>query len=189
LSAPGGSIWPSLRAAAEAFCPPFEIAQETPGRLMLELRALDSGDQLRLRYRSERGLFLRTYYLVIEADLPGEGPAEAGELVLSRRKLRWKRPRPQGGEPWSGVFASPEVKAALKRVQVERLGLSWEPRQASWRLWLESLIGSVTVTFFPPLETPNPLKREDAQAVEALVRAVRRAQVSNTGLSAKYTSR
>jgi hypothetical protein len=176
LRAPGGSIWPSLRAAAEAFCPPFEIAAENPGRLMLELRAVDSRDELRLRYRSERGLFLRTYYLVIEADLPGEGPAEAGELVLSRRKLRWKRPKPRGGETWSKGFASPDVKAALRRVQVERLGLSWEPAQAGWRLQLETLLGSVTVTFFPPLETPNPLKREEAQAVEALVRAVKRAQ-------------
>lgn len=176
MRVPGGSIWSSLRAVAEAFCPPFEIAAENPARLVVQLRALDSGDELRLRYRSERGLFLRTYYLVIEADLPGEGPAEAGELVLSRRKLRWKRPRPRGGEPWSEVFASPDVKAALKRVQVERLGLSWEPGQVSWRLRLESLLGSVTVTFFPPLETPNPLKREDARAVEALLRALKRAQ-------------
>ena len=143
---------------------------------MLELRAIDSGDELRLRYHSERGLFLRTYYLVIEADLPGEGPAEAGELVLSRRKLRWKRPRPPGGEVWSKGLASPDVKAALRRVQVERLWLGWEPVEASWRLRLETLLGSVTVTFFPPLETPNPLRREEAQAVEALVRAVKRAQ-------------
>jgi hypothetical protein len=176
LRVPGGSIWSSLRAVAEAFCPPFEIAAENPARLVVQLRALDSGDELRLRYRSERGLFLRTYYLVIEADLPGDGPAEAGELVLSRRKLRWKRPRPRDGEPWSEVFASPDVKAALKRVQIERLRLSWEPVEASWRLRLESLLGSVTVTFFPPLETPNPLKREEAQAVEALLRALKRAQ-------------
>jgi hypothetical protein len=176
LSAPGGSIWPSLRAAAEAFCPPFGIAAENPGRLMIELRALDGGDELRLRYRSERGLFLRTYYLVIESNLPGEGPAKAGELVLSRRKLRWKRPRPPGGEVWTERLASPDVKAALRRVQVERLRLSWEPVEATWNLRLETLLGSVTVTFFPPLETANPLRREEAQAVEALVQAVKRAQ-------------
>lgn len=176
MSTPGGSIWPSLRAAAQAFCPPFEITAENPGGLMLELRALDSGDELRLRYRSERGLFLRTYYLVIEADLPGAGPAEPGELSLSRRKLRWKRPRPHGGEAWSEAFAARDVLNALRLLQIEKLGLSWDPERASWRLRLQTLLGSVTVTFFPRLETPNPLRREEAQAVGALVRALKRAQ-------------
>ena len=175
MSAPAGPVWPSLRAAAAAFCPPFEIAAENPGGLALKLRAGDSGDELRLRYRSERGLFLRTYYLVVEAELPGEGPTEPGELVLRRRKLRWKRPKPLGGGKWSESFASTDVRAALKRLQIEKLVLGWEPRRASWRLALETLAGSVTVTFFPALMTPNPLKREEARAVEALLRALTRA--------------
>jgi hypothetical protein len=143
---------------------------------MLELRALGSGDELRLRYRSERGLFLRTYYLVIEADLHGAGPEEPGELALRRRKLRWKRPKPRGGEAWSEAFAARDVQAALRPLQIERLALSWDPGRASWRLRLQTLLGSVTVTFFPPLETPNPLRRQEAQAVEALLRALKRAQ-------------
>lgn len=175
MSSAVGAIWPSLRAAANAFCPPFAVAEENPGRLALELRATDSGDRLRLRYRSERGLFLRTYYLVIEAELPGEGPVDAGQLVLRRRKLRWRRPKPRGAKEWGEPFAAADIGAALKRLQVERLVLSWEPEPATWKLALETLLGSVTVTFFPPLATPNPFHRDEAQAVEALLRAVKRA--------------
>lgn len=169
-------IWPSLREAAKAFCPPFEVVEERPGGLSLRLRSLDGERELTLRYRSERGLFLRTYYLVIQAAVPGDGPAEAGTLVLSRRRLRWKRPKPAGGTRWSEDFNSPEVRAALKPLQVERLDLAWDPAQRTWGLSLTTLCGSVTVTFFPPLATPNPFMREEAQAVGALVRELRRAQ-------------
>jgi hypothetical protein len=172
VSAPAGPVWPSLRAAAHAFCPPFEMANEDPGRLVIDLRD-PSGQVLRLRYRSERGLFLRTYFLVVEAELPGFGPAEPGELVLRRRKLRWKRPHPRDGDRWSESFASAEIRSALKRVPAERLSLRWRPEQASWRLALETLLGSVTVTFFPALMTPNPLKPDEAQAMIALVAALR----------------
>jgi hypothetical protein len=172
VSAPAGPIWPSLRAAAAAFCPPFEVANEDPRRLVIDLRE-PSGHVLRLRYRSERGLVLRTYYLVVEAELPGAGPADPGELVLRRRKLRWKRPRPRGGDPWSETFGTSEIRSALKRVPAERLTLQWQPNRASWRLALETLLGSVTVTFFPALMTPNPLKPEEAQAMIALVGALR----------------
>jgi hypothetical protein len=172
VSAPAGPIWPSLRAAAHAFCPPFEVANEDPGRLVIDLRD-PSGQVLRLRYRSERGLFLRTYFLVVEAELPGFGPAEPGELVLRRRKLRWKRPRPRGGERWTESFGSSEIRSALKGVPAERLTLQWQPNRASWRLALETLLGSVTVTFFPALMTPNPLKPDEAQAMIALVAALR----------------
>jgi hypothetical protein len=169
-------IWPSLREAARSFCPPYGVVEERPDGLALRLRTPDGKDELTLRYRSERGLFLRTYYLVIEATVPGNGPAEAGTLVLRRRKLRWKRPAPQGGGPWSEGFSSPEVRAALKLLQVEKLDLSWEPGQGTWSLSLKTLAGSVTVTFFPPLLTPNPFMREEARAVDALVRELRRAR-------------
>jgi len=169
-------IWPSLREAANAFCPPYEVVEERPDGLALRLRTPDGRDELTLRYRSERGLFLRTYYLFVEATVPGDGPPEAGTLALRRRKLRWKRPAPQGGGAWSDGFSSPEVRAALKPLQVENLDLSWEPEQGTWSLSLKTLVGSVTVTFFPPLLTPNPFLREDARAVDALVREVRQAR-------------
>jgi hypothetical protein len=178
-SRPKGSpnlIWPALREAANAFCPPFEVVEERPGGLALLLRTPDGTEELTLRYRSERGLFLRTYYLVIQATVPGDGPAEAGTLVLGRRKLRWKRPEPYGGKRWSEGFSSPEIRAALKPLQVERLDLAWDPRRGTWSVSLETLSGSVTVTFFPPLLTPNPFMPEEAQAVEALVRELSRAQ-------------
>jgi hypothetical protein len=168
-------IWPSLRDAAQAFCPPYEVVEERPEGLAVELRTSD-GQELTLRYRSERGLFLRTHYLVIEAELDGDGPAEAGTLVLSRRKLRWKRPKPPGAERWSEGMSSPEVRAALKPLQVESLDLAWEPGARTWNLALKTLCGSVTVTFFPLLATPNPFLREEAQAVEELVRGLSRAQ-------------
>jgi hypothetical protein len=172
VSAPAGPVWPSLRAAADAFCPPFEVAEENPGRLTVSLRTA-AGDELLLGYRSERGLFSRTYYFVVAAELAGAGPAEAGELVLSRRKLRWKRPHPRGGDRWSEAFGSADIRAALKRVPADRLSLRWQPERSSWQFALEMLPGSVTVTFFPALMTPNPLKREEAKAIVALVRALR----------------
>jgi hypothetical protein len=168
-------IWPSLRDAAEAFCPPYEVVEERPDGLALELRA-PNGEELTLRYRSERGLFLRTYYLVIEAELGGDGPAEAGTLALSRRKLRWKRPKPPEGERWSEAMSSPEMRAALKPLQVESLELAWDPAARRWKIALKTLCGSVTVTFFPPLATPNPFLRKEAEAVDELVSALSRAQ-------------
>lgn len=172
MSAPAGPVWPSLRAAAGAFCPPFAVSSEDPRRLVISLEDT-VGHELLLSYRSERGLFLRTYYLVVEAELQGAGPQDAGELVLRRRKLRWKRPRPRGGDRWSESFGSAEIRSALKRVPAERLSLRWRPERASWRLVLEMLPGSVTVTFFPALMTSNPLKRDEAQAMIALVAALR----------------
>jgi hypothetical protein len=58
---------------------------------------------------------------------------------------------------------------------VERLALAWEPTQACWRVEFETLSGGLTVTFFPPLATPNPLEREEAQAFQDLLEAVRSA--------------
>ena len=183
MSVPAGSraaagrnlIWPSLRDAANAFCPPYDVVEERPNGLALELRA-PQGEALTLRYRSVRGLFLRTYYLVIETELEGDGPAEAGTLALSRRKLRWKRPKPREAERWSEGMSSPEVQAALKPLQVESLELAWNPGARKWNLALKTLCGSVTVTFFPPLATPNPFLRKEAQAVDELVRSLSRAQ-------------
>jgi hypothetical protein len=172
VSAPAGPVWPSLRAAAHAFSPSFEVATEDARRLVISLQD-SAGHVLRLRYRSERGLFLRTYFLVVEAELPGFGPAEPGELVLRRRKLRWKRPRPRGGDRWTETFGSPEIRSALNRVPAEKITLQWQPDRGSWGLALETLLGSVTVTFFPALMTPNPLKPDEAQAMIALVGALR----------------
>jgi hypothetical protein len=175
MSTAPGSVWPMLRAAADVFQPPFEVVAENPSRLTVDLRAADSGDEVRLRYRSERGLFIRTFYLVVEAEVSGPGPADAGELVLRRRKLRWRRPKPRGGEAWSEAFASEDVRSELKRLQIEKLRLAWDPARERWKLVLETLSGSVTVTFFPLLMTPNPLLRDEARAVEALLGALRRA--------------
>jgi hypothetical protein len=173
------SAWPTLREAARAFAPQFEVVEERPGRLALDLRGADGGDELTLRYRSERGLFIRTYYLVVEAEVSGPGPSAAGSMALRRGKLRWKRPKPPGAAEWAEGLRSPDVLAALRRLQIERLGLGWDPTRGSWNLVLETLSGSVTVTFFPFLLTPNPLEREEAEAVASLLRALRQ-QVTRT---------
>ena len=175
MSVPAVSAWPALREAARSFCPPFEVAAESPRTLSLVLRHADADAPIRLRYRSERGLFLRTYYLVIEAEVAGEGPEDGGELVLRRRRLRWKRPKPRGGKAWGDHVGSEDVRRTLRRLQVERLGIGWAPERATWNVSLETLSGSLTVTFFPPLATPNPLLREEAEAFLSLLGALTQA--------------
>ena len=175
MSAPSGPVWPSLRAAARVFCPPLEVVSEQPGRLTVQLQNPETGDELRLRYRSARTLFERTHFLVIEADIAGRGPTQAGKLVLRGRRLRWKRPVPPDGKPWARHLFSAELHSALGHLQVEKLALAWEPGRRTWRVSLETLYGSLTVTFFPPLMTPNPLKREEAAALVAALAAVKSA--------------
>jgi hypothetical protein len=175
LSAPAGPVWPTLREAARAFCPPLEVATETPQALSLVLHDPDAGASVRLRYRSERGLFLRTYYLVMEADVPGTGPDDAAHLVLRRGGLAWKRPKPRAGKAWGKRLATDDIQASLRALQVERLAIAWAPEREMWTLSLETLSGSLTVTFFPALSTPNPLHREEAQAFLSLRDAVRAA--------------
>jgi hypothetical protein len=174
MSSVANTVWPALRTAAAAFCPPLEVAAEEPRHLLVLLRDRGHRLELRLRYRSERGLFLRTYFLVVEADILGEGPEEPGELVLRRRRLAWRRSKPQEARRWQDRLASPGFDALVRRLQVERLALTWQPERERWRLRLKTLSGSVTVTFFPPLFTPNPLHRAEAEACLGLIEEVRR---------------
>jgi hypothetical protein len=174
MSVPAGAAWAHLRAAAAAFSPPLEVASEEPSRLALTLRDPRSDTEIHLRYRSERGLFVRTYFLAVEADVPGAGPSAPGELVLRRRRLAWRRPRPAGGAPWRDRLAG-ELSEPLRGLPIERLSLRWRPEASTWRVSLETLAGSVTATFFPPLETPNPLHRAEAAAIRALLEGLRRA--------------
>jgi hypothetical protein len=168
------TVWPALRTAAAAFCPPLEVAAEEPAHLLVLLRDPARRREIRLRYRSERGLFLRTYFLVVEADVPGVGPTERGELILRRRRLGWRGSKPQDATRWQERFASPEFEALIRQLQIERFVLAWEPERSRWRFVLKTLSGSVTVTFFPPLSTPNPVHRSEAAACMGLVDEVRR---------------
>jgi hypothetical protein len=165
-------LWDALEEAAKAFAPRYEVVSRDPAGLSLVLRDPSRIRELHLRYRSERGLFLRTYFLVLEAEIAGPGPVTAGTLALRRRRLVWRRPKPPDGKLWSARLSPPALKAALKRVPVERLRLNWYPREQSWRLVVETVVGGVTATFFPPLLTPNPLRREEADALVALVDAL-----------------
>jgi hypothetical protein len=158
-----GPIWQALRDAAHAFSPSFSVVGEEAGMLRITLQNA-AGRTLTVAYRSQRGLFLRSYLLVVETEFPGMGPAAAGELRLRRRRLHWRRPGPNEGRAWAARLNSPDLRLALKPLQVERLTLRWRPERGTWRLALETLAGSVTVTFFPPLATPAPLAREEADA-------------------------
>jgi hypothetical protein len=175
VSSVTNTVWPALRTAAAAFCPPLEVAAEEPGHLLVLLRDPARRHEVRLRYSSERGLFLRTYFLIVEADVLGEGPEERGELVLRRRRLAWRRSKPHDARQWQERFASPGFEALFRQLQVERFVLAWEPERSRWRFVLKTLSGSVTVTFFPPLSTPNPLHRSEAAACVDLLDEVRRA--------------
>jgi hypothetical protein len=175
VSPPAQPAWPTLREAAAVFCPPLEVVAEEPARLEVRLRSPEGADEVRLRYRSERGLFLRTYFLVFEAEIQGAGPHQPGELMLRRRRLAWRRPKPDDAAGWQERLRSPALDALLRRLQVEKLALTWQPARTSWKLLLETLSGSLTVTFFPPLSTPNPLRRAEAEACLGLVEEVRRA--------------
>jgi hypothetical protein len=170
---PGGQAWPVLREAANAFCPPYEVVEERPSELTLVLRGALPDDAIRLRYRSTRGLFLRTYNLLVESSVIGDGPPEPGVLTRRGRRLVWKRPRPADGKRWSERLVGDAFRAALKRLQAERLTLAWDPTQERWWISLETLSGGLTVTFFPPLATPNPLERAEAEAFRELLDAVR----------------
>jgi hypothetical protein len=175
VSAPAGPVWPALREAARTFCPPLEVAAENPQALSVVLRDPERDASVTLRYRSERGLFVRTYYLVMEADVPGTGPDDPGRLMLRRRQLAWKRPKPRAGNAWGARLASDDMRASLRALQVERLAIAWAPQRETWNISLETLSGSLTVTFFPALMTPNPLHREEAEAFLSLLGAVRAA--------------
>lgn len=166
-----GPVWHPLREAARAFCPPFAVVAEEPEALRIVLRD-PAGREVTAGYRSQRGLFLRSYLLVLETEFGGAGPSTGGELVLRRRRLRWRRPRPGDARSWFARLNSAEARAALRQLQVERLTLRWQPERASWRLSLRTLDGSVTVTFFPPLATPAPLDREEAEAFLRLAAAL-----------------
>jgi hypothetical protein len=175
LSQASGPLWESLFDAAAAFCPPLEVAVEEPGRLRVVVHDPETGQEIALRYRSERGLFLRTYLLVVAAEVAGVGPAGPAELVLRRRKLRWRRPAPRDGRLWLERLDPKSLLSASRPLQIERFTARWDSERSLWSLILETLSGSVTATFFPPLVTPNPLTREEAQAFLELVSRVRQA--------------
>jgi hypothetical protein len=175
LSSASSPLWDSLLDAAAAFCPPLEVAVEEPGRLRVFVHDPETGAEIALRYRSERGLFLRTHLLVVAAEVAGSGPAGPGALVLRRRRLRWRRPKPRDGRLWLERLGTRGLLAAIRPLQIEKLAVRWNPGRSHWSLMLETLSGSVTATFFPPLLTPNPLTRREAAAFLDLVDRFRRA--------------
>jgi len=169
-----------LEGAARKFCPPYEI--EDVDRAGLRVRLRDPAGRrpdLILRHRHERRLFLKANYLVAEADVPGAGPAEDGELSFrfrgplarQRASLRWRRPVPDGAS-WAARLEEP-LLAGIRRVEaVEDFRIGWSAGNATWHLRLETLSGSMLGGFMSPLPIPVPIDAQEVEGIIALVDAL-----------------
>ena len=169
-----------LDAAARKFCPPYRLDEVAPSGLRIRLRDPDAlRPDLILRHRFERRFFLRANYLVAEADVPGTGPAEDGELRFRFRgrlgrqhaSLRWHRPIEEGTE-WTDRLEEPLLRG-IERVQaVEAFRILWSAGDRRWHLYLETLSGSMLGGFMSPLPIPVPIDQEEVDGIIAIVDAL-----------------
>lgn len=169
-----------LRAAADRFCPPYEVAEEDRRGLRVILKD-PAGDRppLTLRHRAERRLFFRANYLAAEADVPGAGPPEDGELVfrfrgpLSRQRssVRWRQPPPHG-EQWRARLSDSLVEAAGKVEAVQSLSIGWDAAASAWRLRLTTMSGSMVGGFLAPLPIAVPFDAAEAEGIIGMVDAL-----------------
>lgn len=177
------SLWPPLQQAAAAFCPPYEVSEERKGLLSI-LLADPEGQlpDLRAGYRLERRLFVRTAYLALSAEFPGQGPPGDADFRARKpartmgpgRKLRWDRVAGELQE-WRNRVAAIVEGPAARISSVESLTLGWHRRGQGWRFRLETLSGSVVAGMLPPVPIPVPIEPEEVAAVVAMLTGLRRA--------------
>lgn len=169
-----------LEGAARKFCPPYEIADTDPARLRIRLRdPAERRPDLLLRHRHERRLFLKANYLVAEAEVPGSGPEEDGELSFrfrgplarQRASLRWRRPVADG-ESWTARLEAPLLEGIRRVEAVESFRVRWDARSRTWHLRLETLSGSMLGGFMSPLPIPVPIDPHEVEGIIALVDAL-----------------
>ena len=169
-----------LENAARKFCPPYEIAESDPARLRVRLRdPTGRRPDLLLRHRHERRLFLKANYLVAEAEIPGAGPVEDGELSFrfrgplarQRASLRWRRPV-AGGEVWTARLEAPLLEGIRRVEAVESFRVRWSAASRTWHLRLETLSGSMLGGFMSPLPIPVPIDPHEVEGIIALVDAL-----------------
>jgi hypothetical protein len=175
------SSFGALRQAARRFDPPYQVAEESESTLRVVLRDR-RGDRpdLILRHRHDRRLFFRANYLVIEAGVPGRGPAVDGELrfrfrgPLRRRRatLGWRSDVPEGSR-WTGQLEEPLLRAIEDVQAVESLRIRWHARSRTWRLELKTLSGSMVGGFMTAMPIAVPFEPSEARGVVALVDALR----------------
>lgn len=169
-----------LEGAARKFCPPYEMEDIDHAGLRVRLRdPAGRRPDLLLRHRHERRLFLKANYLVAEADVPGAGPEEDGELSFrfrgplakQRASLRWRRPVPDGAA-WVARLEEP-LLAAIRRVEaVESFRVRWTAESRTWHLRLETLSGSMLGGFMSPLPIPVPIDAAEVEGIIALADAL-----------------
>jgi hypothetical protein len=169
-----------LDAAARRFCPPYRLEEVARSGLRIRLRdPVGIRPDLTLRHRFERRFFLRANYLVAEADVPGAGPPEDGELSFrfrgrlsgQRASFRWRRPV-KGGSEWADRLEEPLLHG-IERVQaVEVFRILWSAGERQWHLYLETLSGSMLGGFMSPLPIPVPIDQEEVDGIIAIVDAL-----------------
>jgi hypothetical protein len=177
---PRVSTFEAVRAAAQRFCPPYETREEQPWALRVVL--LDPEGRrpnLTLRHHNKRRLFLKANYLVVESNVPGEGPPRDGEIgfrfrgPLSRQRasIAWRRPV-DGGDAWLAQLEGPLVRS-MKPVQaVQSLTIGWSARKRVWHLRLETMSGSVVSGITAMLPIAVPFDREEAEGIIGMVDAL-----------------
>ncbi|MGH2659823.1 MAG: hypothetical protein ACRDHS_09205 [Actinomycetota bacterium] len=168
-----------LRQAAQRFVPTYEIEEEAPWALVIKLRDPQGRHpDLTLRHRHDRRLFFRANYLVVESNIPGDGPPADGELAfrfhgsLRRRKasLRWRGST--RGEEWTSRLEEPLV-SGLRRIEaVESLRITWAAETRTWHLRLKTLSGSMVGGFMTAMPIAVPLDRKEAEGIISLVDAL-----------------
>jgi hypothetical protein len=177
---PQVSSFAPLREAAERFCPPYEVHEETERALVIRLRDPSGArPDLTLRHRPVRRLFFKANYLRITCTLTGDGPDADGELVFRFRgwfsrqlgSVVWKG-RPAGGEEWLRRLERPLLDALRNVEAVESARIMWSAEKRAWRVELETLSGSMMsgITAFLPIAVP--FDRREANGVVAMIDAL-----------------
>lgn len=169
-----------LRDAARRFGPHYEVAEQSGSALRIRLQDPERlRPDLVLRHRHERRLFFRANYLVVMADVPGDGPDADGELrfrfrgPLSRQRasLRWRNPVPNGAT-WADRLQDPLLQALRSIDAVETLRIRWHARSRTWHLELKTLSGSMVGGFMTAMPIPVPLDQEEVRGIVAMVDAL-----------------
>lgn len=175
----GSSVSPreALLQAADALCPPFEVA--AAGETMVELA--DPTERLpetTLSLEKERRLFSRTLALVVEAATAGRGPSEAVGAAIGRQGLRrrWAL-RPSATSAAAGQWAGRlELAGLLEGVQtmthVGALEATWDPARGMAHLRLVTLAGALIGTT-PTTSVAIPLEPEDVTGLLRILAALR----------------
>jgi hypothetical protein len=169
-----------LREAAERFCPPYEVYEESKHALRIKLRdPSGSRPNLTLSHRPVRRLFLKANYLRITCSVPGNGPDSDGELTFrflgwfsrQRGSVSWKKGS-TGGDDWLRRLEGPLLEAVRNVEAVESARILWSAKQRVWRLELETMSGSMMsgITAFMPISVP--FDRREAGGILAMVDAL-----------------